>query len=76
MSPRNFKFADKSNWSLINRGQIFEAVVPYVGERPLEFFIPDRTSPHKLVIKVQWRDSVNKDGSFLSWDEAPITSLT
>lgn len=42
----NFKFTDTNNWSLIDRGSIFEAVMPYVGQRPLEFFIPDKKSPH------------------------------
>ena len=27
---------------MFNRGKIFEAVVPFVGERHLEFFIPDK----------------------------------
>lgn len=35
------KFVDKNNWSDIKRGWIFEAVVPYTSERPLDFFIPD-----------------------------------
>ncbi|WP_336784137.1 hypothetical protein [Paenibacillus illinoisensis] len=39
---RNTTFMDKSKWSLIKKGWIFEAAVPYVGERPLDFFIPDK----------------------------------
>ncbi|PIH61536.1 hypothetical protein [Paenibacillus sp. LK1] len=43
-SQYNAKFLDKSNWSLIKNGWVFEAIVPYVGERPLDFFIPDNKS--------------------------------
>ncbi|SDM16688.1 hypothetical protein SAMN05428961_110136 [Paenibacillus sp. OK060] len=38
----NSKFMDKSNWANIEHGWVFEAIVPYVGERPLDFFIPDK----------------------------------
>lgn len=42
----NFKFMSEENWSQIQRGKIFIAAVPFVGKRPLEFFIQDKTSPH------------------------------
>lgn len=44
-TKRNSKFLDESNWSLINHGWIFEAAVPYVSERPLDFFIPNANNP-------------------------------
>ncbi len=44
---KNSKFLDKSKWSLIKNGWVFEAAVPYVGERPLDFFIPDVKSPFR-----------------------------
>jgi len=43
----NIKFLVKANWNLIKRGWIFEAAVPYVGERPLEFFIPDKKDTYR-----------------------------
>ncbi|WP_124118483.1 type II toxin-antitoxin system PemK/MazF family toxin [Paenibacillus xylanexedens] len=46
-NTRNKTFMDKSKWSLIKKGWIFEAAVPYVGERPLDFFIPDSRTPYR-----------------------------
>ncbi|WP_165790076.1 hypothetical protein [Paenibacillus sp. GM1FR] len=47
---RDQKFLDKENWSDIKRGWIYEAVVPYTAERPLDFFVPDDTDPLKGTI--------------------------
>ncbi|WP_339236229.1 hypothetical protein MKX40_22210 [Paenibacillus sp. FSL R5-0517] len=44
---KNTKFLEQSNWSLIKRGWVFEAVVPFAGERPLDFFIPDQRNSYR-----------------------------
>jgi hypothetical protein len=32
------------NWSDIKRGWMYEAAIPFTGERPLDFFIPDEAN--------------------------------
>jgi len=59
MAVRNSKFLDKQNWSLIKRGWIFEAAMPYIPKRPLDFFIPD--------------DDCNYRGTCVSVNEAFLT---
>lgn len=44
---RNTKFLDPNNWSLIKRGWIYEAAVPFIGERPLDFFIRDDNDAYR-----------------------------
>ncbi|GIO39485.1 MULTISPECIES: hypothetical protein [Paenibacillus] len=44
---RDSKFLSPENWHLIKRGWIYEAAIPYTGERPLDFFIRDTNNPNK-----------------------------
>lgn len=37
------RYSDRSNWKDIEKQMIFEAWVPYVSDRPLDFFIPFKT---------------------------------
>lgn len=48
---RDAKFLNKANWHEIKRGWIFEAAIPYTGERPLEFFLPDPGDDMRGTIK-------------------------
>ena len=38
---RENKFVSKKNWEQIEKQYIFEALLPFVPERPIDFFIPD-----------------------------------
>lgn len=48
---RNQKFLHKNNWSDIKRGWIFEAIIAYTPERPLDFFIPDPADKTKGTVQ-------------------------
>jgi len=57
MTNKDEKFLDQKNWSNIKRGWIYEAAIPYTGERPLDFFIPDPDCPYRGTI-------VGRNGEF------------
>lgn len=59
---RDEKFLDPANWSEIRRGWIYEAAIPYTGERPLDFFIQDEDCPYRGTV-------VGKNGEFKSGKE-------
>lgn len=44
---RDQKFLHVENWKDIKRGWIYEAVIPYTAERPLDFFTPDADDPNR-----------------------------
>lgn len=51
MSSKDLKFLDEANWKHIKRGWVYEAAMPYVGQRPLDFFIPDKGNPYRGTVK-------------------------
>lgn len=57
MFNRDLKFLDKSNWSEIRRGWMYEAAIPFVGKRPLDFFIPDPNDQYRGTV-------IGKNGDF------------
>lgn len=57
MRNRDLKFLDQSNWSEIRRGLMYEAAIPFVGKRPLDFFIPDPDNQYRGTV-------VGKNGDF------------
>jgi len=59
---RDEKFLEKENWSEIKRGWIYEAAIPYTGERPLDFFILDSDCTYRGTV-------VGKNGEFTSGKE-------
>src|SRR5690554_3081593 len=47
---KDVKFLEKSNWSQIKRGWIYEAIIPFIGKRPLDFFVPDPNNKYRGTI--------------------------
>jgi mRNA-degrading endonuclease toxin of MazEF toxin-antitoxin module len=53
----DLRYTDKRNWKEIERQRVFEALLPYVPERPIEFFVPDPSEPNKGTICKHFGDT-------------------
>ncbi|MGG4105252.1 PemK-like protein [Paenibacillus lautus] len=53
-------FSDYDKWSEISKQSIFEAWVPYVSDRPLQFFIPKHGSDNEGYLTDVIADSTNE----------------
>lgn len=50
------RYTNPDNWNEIERQYIFEALMPYVPERPIGFFIPDSDDPEKGTLSKSYGD--------------------
>ena len=51
------RYTEKANWKEIARQRVFEALLPFVPERPIEFFVPDPMDPNKGTISESFGDT-------------------